>query len=260
VVADNDLQADLAEIDENLCRAELTPAQTAAAVARRKEIYLALHPETAAGKSQAKGMNVKLGRGDVSEKCSPTFTKATAAASAMNRRSVEKAAARGQSIKPETLERIAGTSLDKGVELDALAKIPADQRDELIEKAVKGEIVSARPLLKNEPTMAPDLGPPQTPSKCASDDEDNQLRNLEAAWNAASDGVRVAFGFEVLGLGARAYSLPKKGKRPDTTLTHQHNDSSRCHQPRVVGQQHDGVEHVQSHDGSQAVVGAVAQR
>jgi hypothetical protein len=39
-----------------------------------------------------------------------------------------------------------------------------------------------------------------------------QLRKLEGAWNAASDAVRVTFGFEVLGLGQRAYSLPKKAK------------------------------------------------
>lgn len=34
------------EIDENLCRAELTPAQRAAAIARRKQIWEALHPES----------------------------------------------------------------------------------------------------------------------------------------------------------------------------------------------------------------------
>ncbi len=33
------------EIDENLCRAELTPAQRAQAIARRKQIWEALHPE-----------------------------------------------------------------------------------------------------------------------------------------------------------------------------------------------------------------------
>jgi ParB family transcriptional regulator, chromosome partitioning protein len=186
-VADGDLKAGLAEIDENLCREGLTPAQKAAAIARRKEIFLALYPETAAGKSQAKAMNTKLGRGDVSEKCSPTFTQTTAAASGMNRRSVEKAASRGRSIKPEDLEKIVGTSLDKGVELDALAKISADQRDGLIQKAVEGEVVSAHALLKSNMAMTPALGPPRTRSGCASDDEDTQLRNLEAATPQATE-------------------------------------------------------------------------
>src|SRR5262245_23404117 len=36
-------QAELMEIDENLCRADLTPAEEAAYHARRKQIYLKLH-------------------------------------------------------------------------------------------------------------------------------------------------------------------------------------------------------------------------
>jgi hypothetical protein len=45
----DDLQAELAGIDENLMRHQLSPAQEAAAVARRKVIYLKLHPETGQG-------------------------------------------------------------------------------------------------------------------------------------------------------------------------------------------------------------------
>jgi ParB-like chromosome segregation protein Spo0J len=49
VQAVDDLQAELITIDENLCRENLTPAQEAKAIARRKEIYEALHPETKHG-------------------------------------------------------------------------------------------------------------------------------------------------------------------------------------------------------------------
>ena len=50
IVADlSDLQADLAEIDENLVRSPLSAAEECAAIARRKEIYEALHPETKRG-------------------------------------------------------------------------------------------------------------------------------------------------------------------------------------------------------------------
>ena len=45
----DDLRAVLITIDENLCRENLTPAQEAAAIKRRKEIYEALHPETKRG-------------------------------------------------------------------------------------------------------------------------------------------------------------------------------------------------------------------
>lgn len=40
------LQAELIEIDENLCRSELTNAQRTRAVKRRREIWEALHPNS----------------------------------------------------------------------------------------------------------------------------------------------------------------------------------------------------------------------
>jgi ParB family chromosome partitioning protein len=231
LLADDDLRAELAEIDENLCRSELSPAQIAAAISRRKQIYIALHPETAAGKSQAKAMNAKLGRGDVSEKCSPTFAVATAAASGMNRRTIEKAAARGEAITPEKLQKIAGTSLDKGGELDALAKMPIGQRDEVIAAAAGGEIVSARDLLKEKTPVATASQNESPPQRSWPPTYDAQLRSLEEAWNAASDPVRVAFGFEVLGLRtAAALSLPKQARRyeaaPDQTSDHGENSTA----------------------------------
>ena len=41
----------LAEIDENLVRADLTPSERAAHHAKRKQLYLKLHPETEKGKA-----------------------------------------------------------------------------------------------------------------------------------------------------------------------------------------------------------------
>lgn len=42
-------------IDENRCRAELSPSERAAQTARRKAIYLELHPETAEHVAGGKG-------------------------------------------------------------------------------------------------------------------------------------------------------------------------------------------------------------
>src|ERR1041384_4351648 len=52
LVEDDDLHAELAMIDENLCRAELSSCDRARHTARRKEIYEKLHPETRNGENQ----------------------------------------------------------------------------------------------------------------------------------------------------------------------------------------------------------------
>ena len=46
VVATDTLRNELAELDENLVRRQLTALQEADALAWRKELYEALHPET----------------------------------------------------------------------------------------------------------------------------------------------------------------------------------------------------------------------
>jgi hypothetical protein len=51
-------------------------------------------------------------------------------------------------ILGDDLTGIVGTSLDKGVEMDALIKMPAHERVALVERAVAGEKVSARQVAK----------------------------------------------------------------------------------------------------------------
>lgn len=146
------LDVELIEIDENLCRSDLTPAQRAASVKRRKEIWEALGREVELevaqleppqdGKGQQVGQLVppvkKHGRRQELE-----FAAETAELTGENKRTVNRQLARAEALGDD-LHRIAGTSLDKGVELDALKDLPDEERKELIEKAVKGEEVSAR--------------------------------------------------------------------------------------------------------------------
>jgi hypothetical protein len=208
-------------------------------------------------------MNAKLGRGDVSEKSSPTFAAATAAASQMNRRTIEKAAARGDAIKPENLQKIAGTALDKGVELDALSKLPISERERLIDAAASGEIVSARELLKGKnPARTPSQN--ETPAQRSwSPTCDAQLRTLEEAWNGSCDAVRVAFGFEVLCLGTAAYSLPKQTHRSEATPQDDHAEDTNLPaalaQPPILGRV-DAASASTSTMAAKPVVGAVLNK
>lgn len=138
IVEDDDLHAELAMIDENLCRAELSPAEAAYQTARRKEIYEALHPEA---RAQVRQGHIRQGAAD--DNLSPAFTSDTANSTGRDKRTVQRDAARGEALG-ETLKDIVGTPLDKGVELDALAKLDPDQRAEVIDKVKRGEIKSAR--------------------------------------------------------------------------------------------------------------------
>ena len=141
------LQAELMEIDENLCRAELTASQRAQAIRRRKQIWEALHPaEIQVG--QVVPPEIGYGKPPPQRQ---KFASETAAISGESKRDVNRHLARAEAIGDD-LERVTGTSLDKGVELDALAKLPEPERKELIDRAEAGEQVSARPV---QPKQAP---------------------------------------------------------------------------------------------------------
>jgi hypothetical protein len=129
----------LAEIDENLVRRDLTPAQRAAQIERRKTAYEAVHPETKQGGTKG------AGRGKVAHKpanFAPAFVKDTALKTGKSTRAIELDATRAKRLGSD-LARIANTSLDKGAELDALAAMPAVERAPIIARAAAGEQVSA---------------------------------------------------------------------------------------------------------------------
>ena len=136
-MTDDDLR--LSEIDENLARGDLSDAERAIHVSERKAIYERQRPETKHGA-------VGNGRGkksrQVGDSTSDRFTADTAAKTGQSERKIQRDATRSKRI--ERLHDVVGTSLDKGDELDALAKLPADKQDEIITRAAAGEKVSAK--------------------------------------------------------------------------------------------------------------------
>src|SRR5829696_6833872 len=120
IVSDGDLTAELAMIDENLCRADLSSAERAKHTARRKEVYEELHPETKAYVAGAHGANATMGRGDAGANLAPAFSASTAAASGKSERAVQRDAERGKRVNSEVLDMIRGTHLDNGAYLDKL--------------------------------------------------------------------------------------------------------------------------------------------
>ncbi|WP_374833981.1 ParB/RepB/Spo0J family partition protein [Paenochrobactrum pullorum] len=140
----DDLHAELMEIDENLARSELSPAEEAAHIRRRQEIWEDIHGSAKA--IGARAANASMGRGtDANEKSA--FASETAQASGRSLRSIQVSAKRGRDLGPD-INRIINTSLDKGVEMDALISLPEEDRESIICRAEAGEKVSARPQNK----------------------------------------------------------------------------------------------------------------
>ena len=153
---DDDLRAELAEIDENLIRNEYSPAERAIAQTRRKAIYLELHPETAHGGSGRGRPKDRLAdSATLSEDAAPSrpakrFTEDAAEKSGQSERTIRQDVMRGEAVGSDTLQRVIGTTLDKGEEIDALAKLSPEKREEVIAKAEAGEKVSASLAVKQE--------------------------------------------------------------------------------------------------------------
>jgi hypothetical protein len=133
-------QAELIEIDENLIRSDLSPAEEAMHLTRRKELYEKVH-----GKAKAKGAraaNKKMGKkNDATDNLSDAFSIDIAKKTGQTARNVRRKVARSKKVA--VLPKIVGTSLDKGREIDALAKLPAAEQRSLAEAAKRGEKVSA---------------------------------------------------------------------------------------------------------------------
>lgn len=120
---DDDLMAELAMIDENLCRAELSPSDRARYTARRKAIYEDLHPETEHGANLMGAGVAKLATPET-----PRFTAVTAKVTGTSERVVQRDAERGEKVLFEVLDLIRGTPLDTGVYLDKLKRLPGSEQ------------------------------------------------------------------------------------------------------------------------------------
>ncbi len=132
----------LIEIDENLKRNDLSPAERAKHTAERKKIYERIYPETKPTKIGGPGRGKT--RRQIGDESVIRFTKHTAAETGQSERTVQRDARRGETKR---IEEIEGTSLDKGVEIDAvqeLQQLDPAKADELLNQAAAGEDVSAK--------------------------------------------------------------------------------------------------------------------
>ena len=132
VIKATEAEAQLLEIDENLIRRELTPLDRATFLARRKEVYEALYPETKHGAAPNGGKVANLG--DFANR----FSEATAERLGVSERSIQRAVARYQALAADVRQTIAGTWLaESGSQLDELAKLTPDLQRKVADFALQ---------------------------------------------------------------------------------------------------------------------------
>jgi len=138
---DSEILSELAEIDENLIRNELTQFDKSIQTSRRKEIYEILHPHTAQGKTNNRANQHTIKNEESGILChlpenkTESFVEQTAKATNQSERKIRKDARIGKILKP--LEHlITGTKFEDNLkELDELVKIADDKKGEGIEVA-----------------------------------------------------------------------------------------------------------------------------
>ncbi|TGP25918.1 hypothetical protein EN828_10350 [Mesorhizobium sp. M2D.F.Ca.ET.185.01.1.1] len=180
VIEADDLHAELAMIDENLCRAELSPADRAVWTARRKAIYLEMHPETGHGKASP----------SKEEKFS-SFDKDTAEKTGQTDRIVRMYAERGEKVIEEAINLIRGTKLDTGTYLDKLKGLRPNEQV----TAAKRDLAHMRQQERDRAARG-GIGRRIKPAaEPLSDDEaaEVQFASLVAAWNKAGEVARQRF-------------------------------------------------------------------
>ena len=120
----NELDRQLWEIDENLMRAELGPAELAEHTAKRAEVVRQKAAIVNGQNVQKPAHRPSEGQGD--------FVKETAKNTGKNEKTIRRDKARGEAIPADVLAKIRGSELDKGTYLDKLRKLSRDEMREIV--------------------------------------------------------------------------------------------------------------------------------
>lgn len=148
IVQADDMRAELAEIDENLVRNELTALERAEQLARRKAIYEALHPETKKGVAQAIGMHSSLGH-NVSEIISLTFAEDTAKKTGFTQRTIQHEVQIATRIPEDVRELLRATPVaESKTDLLAIARMPEEEQREVARAIIEHGAASVKDVKK----------------------------------------------------------------------------------------------------------------
>lgn len=144
------IRAELAEIDENVIRRNLTNTEVSGLLARRKKLYETLHPETIARNRPGHVNNHQGSSDNVSlEPKAKSFVEDTAEKLGVSTRTVERHLFLAEHLTPKASEIL--KKMDKQpprCELMKLARLEPDQQAECAAQLLSGKIKSVDTYLK----------------------------------------------------------------------------------------------------------------
>jgi ParB family chromosome partitioning protein len=192
----DDLHAELATIDENLVRQELTILERSEQLSRRKEIYEVLHEETKRGNSPGRGHREKK-RNEFA-----SFAADTASKTGCTPRTIQHAVQIATDLSDRVKESIRALPIaDKQTDLLRLARLPQETQEAIMAQLVSGGATSVKEAQRalDADAMLPDSTPEtrRSPQGQTSDplltgverdgeDQDTLLRTVVARLKQAS--------------------------------------------------------------------------
>ena len=127
----NAVHLELIEVDENLCRAELSAAEKAAALKKRKILWESLREQKETGGNL---VPTSLQDGRIAgPQHQPGFAASTAEVTGMSKRAINEYIRIADTLGDDALNNIQGSELDSKQKLLELAKAPQEDREDMIE-------------------------------------------------------------------------------------------------------------------------------
>lgn len=205
------LLAELAEIDENLVRRDFDCVDEGEQLARRKEIYEMLHPETRRGKRN--GQTSKTDTGSVLE--TKSFAQDTAEKIGVTPRTVERKVQIAKNLTPEAKGIVKRNDIGFKNALK-LSRLPPEQQEDAATQLAAGDIrsvdeyhpVPVEPQNPDPPASTPQVSEGWYPTIRASVDD---LKNPDKDRRRTPDTFLMTFSFflQKICAGVANYATPE---------------------------------------------------
>lgn len=153
---DDDLHRELAELDENLVRNDVTALERVKLMDRRKQIYETLYPATRHGAAPGKKGGGKVASAS-KDPDSGSFVDATARATGRSRSTIAEEATLGAKISDEAAAILKGHPIENNKsDLKDFAKIPKKEQA-AVAQALVDDPMGTIPVPQAEPTKRPPI-------------------------------------------------------------------------------------------------------